>query len=139
MAGCMLVDNDKLQVINRSPAYKNQYVHRRDSVSVSNISPADMETRLKLGLVRENPDPDESDEEWDDFDEEEEEEEVDINVQQEGYVFDKRRRQSIDLSSMTNNLHDIGADLANSAAGGMAAVEEEEEEDTIDGDAEMKS
>jgi len=138
MAGCMLVDNDKLQVINRSPAYKNQYVHRRDSVSVSNLSPAEMEKRLKLGLVRENPDPDESDEEWDDFDEEEEEEEVDINIQQEGYVFDKRRRQSIDLSSMTNNLHDLGADLGNSAAGGMAAVEEEEEEDAIDGDAEMK-
>jgi hypothetical protein len=34
MAGCILVDNEKLQVINRSPAYKNNYVHRRDSVSL---------------------------------------------------------------------------------------------------------
>ena len=28
MAGCILVDFDKIQVINRSPKYKNKYVHR---------------------------------------------------------------------------------------------------------------
>ena len=138
MAGCMLVDNDKLQVINRSPAYKNQYVHRRDSVSVSNLSAAEMEKRLKLGLIRDAPPPEDSDEEWDDFDDEEEEEDMDLNVQQEEYVFDKRRRQSIDLNSMTNNIHDLSAEMTGSATIGMTAVEEEEEEDTIDGDSDMK-
>ncbi len=38
MAGCILVDNDKIQVINRSPQYKNKYVHRRTSVSLENLS-----------------------------------------------------------------------------------------------------
>jgi hypothetical protein len=32
MAGCILVDVDKIQVINRSPAYKNKYIHHRTSV-----------------------------------------------------------------------------------------------------------
>eukprot|EP00605_Chrysophyceae_sp_TOSAG23-4_P002316 GSChrysophyteH1.ASY1.ANO1.2562.1 assembled CDS len=31
MAGCVLVDNYLIQVINRSPKYKNQYTHRRQS------------------------------------------------------------------------------------------------------------
>ena len=138
MAGCMLVDNDKLQVINRSPAYKNQYVHRRDSVSVSNLSATEMEKRLKLGLIRDAP-PEDSDEEWDDFDDDEEDEEdMELNVQQDEYVFDKRRRQSIDLNSMTSNMHDISADMSNSNTGMAAVEEEEEEEDTIDGDSEMK-
>jgi diadenosine tetraphosphatase ApaH/serine/threonine PP2A family protein phosphatase len=137
MAGCMLVDNDKLQVINRSPAYKNQYVHRRDSVSVMNLSESEMQKRIKLGLVQEAAPADDSDEEWDDFDDEDEEEEIDLNVQQEGYVFDKRRRQSIDLSSMRNNFHDMEAE-ASERNKNMSAVEEGEEEDTIDGDADMK-
>lgn len=133
MAGCMLVDNDKLQVINRSPAYKNQYVHRRDSVSVMNLSETEMMKRIKLGLVRESPADADSDEEWDDFDDEEDEEEIDFDASQQEYVFDKRRRQSIDLSRMSNNYHDMEG-----SGRGMAAVDEGEEEDTIDGDAEMK-
>ncbi len=32
IAGCILVDSDKIQVINRSPAYKNKYVHHRSSI-----------------------------------------------------------------------------------------------------------
>ena len=32
MAGCVLVDNYLIQVINRSPKYKNQYTHRRSSI-----------------------------------------------------------------------------------------------------------
>jgi len=143
MAGCMLVDNDKLQVINRSPAYKNQYVHRRDSVSVMNLSETEMQKRIKLGLVRESTPQDDSDEEWDDFDDEEEEEDVELDVQQDEYVFDTRRRQSIDLSSMNNNYHDMAGLAAldqdvSARQQGMSAVEEGEEEDTIDGDAEMK-
>jgi len=51
MAGCILVDNEKLQVINRSPAYKNQYVHRRDSVSLANLSEPEIQKRIQLGLV----------------------------------------------------------------------------------------
>ena len=51
MAGCILVDFEKMQVINRSPAYRNQYVHRRDSVSVARLSEGEIEKRIKLGLV----------------------------------------------------------------------------------------
>lgn len=32
VAGCILVDVDKIQVINRSPAYKNKYIHHRTSI-----------------------------------------------------------------------------------------------------------
>ena len=52
MAGCILVDFDKIQVINRSPKYKNKYVHRRTSISVNSLSDKQLEERRKLGLVR---------------------------------------------------------------------------------------
>lgn len=52
MAGCILVDHDKIQVINRSHKYKNKYVHRRTSVSLENLSNEELEDRRKLGLVR---------------------------------------------------------------------------------------
>ena len=89
MAGCILVDNDKLQVINRSPAYKNQYVHRRDSVSLAHVSEPEIQKRIRLGLVKEDssnhnnmhhssssyaihndqePDDAEQEEQWRDFD-----------------------------------------------------------------------
>lgn len=42
MAGCILIDNDKIQVINRSPKYKNKYVHRRTSLSVANLTPKEV-------------------------------------------------------------------------------------------------
>jgi len=35
MAGCVLVDNYLIQVINKSPKYKNQYSHRRSSYGVT--------------------------------------------------------------------------------------------------------
>ena len=54
MAGCILVDNDKLQVINRSPAYKNQYIHRRDSVSLAHVSELEIQKRIRLGLVKDD-------------------------------------------------------------------------------------
>jgi diadenosine tetraphosphatase ApaH/serine/threonine PP2A family protein phosphatase len=69
LAGCILVDNDKLQVINRSPAYKNQYVHRRDSVSLQTLSHLEIAKRIKLGLV--TPGDDNSDYDFDDEDYEE--------------------------------------------------------------------
>lgn len=52
MAGCILVDFDKIQVINRSPKYKNKYVHRRTSISVNSLNDRQLEERRKLGLVR---------------------------------------------------------------------------------------
>ena len=38
MAGCILVDVEKIQVINRSPAYANKYVHRQASLALQNVS-----------------------------------------------------------------------------------------------------
>lgn len=100
MAGCILVDNDKLQVINRSPAYKNQYVHRRDSVSLANLPESEIQARMKLGLVTASApvDSEESEvEEWEDFDEE---------SSDEAYTFaEEQRRSSVDMASMTN-VHD---------------------------------
>ena len=52
MAGCILVDFDMIQVINRSPKYKNKYVHRRTSVSVASLTEEEMEERRRLGLIR---------------------------------------------------------------------------------------
>lgn len=52
MAGCILVDNYLIQAINRSPKYKNKYVHRRTSISVAHVPKDEMEQRRKLGLVR---------------------------------------------------------------------------------------
>lgn len=52
MAGCILVDFDKIQVINRSPKYKNKYVHRRSSVSLENLSSEEISERQKVGLIR---------------------------------------------------------------------------------------
>ena len=55
MAGCILIEFEKMQVINRSPAYRNQYVHRRDSVSIAMLSEAEIAERVKLGLITSDP------------------------------------------------------------------------------------
>lgn len=101
MAGCILVDFEKLQVINRSPAYKNQYVHRRDSMSLLTLSEKEIQNRMQLGLVTTAPAPDsEEDEdgleedEWEDFVEEEEETDLDGS-----YRLATHRRSSVDLTS----------------------------------------
>jgi hypothetical protein len=52
MAGCILVDVEKIQVINRSPKYGNKYVHRRTSVALENVSAEEIEERRRLGFVR---------------------------------------------------------------------------------------
>lgn len=52
MLYCMLYVWGSLQVINRSPKYKNKYVHRRTSVAISDLTPEQMEERRRLGLVR---------------------------------------------------------------------------------------
>lgn len=66
ICGCVLVDFDRMEVITRSPHYRNQYVHRRDSVSLAALPPNELEAREKVGLITEVP-SEESDE-YDDYD-----------------------------------------------------------------------
>lgn len=63
MAGCILIDFEKMQVINRSPAYKNQYVHRRDSVSLAMLSESEINERAELGLITVDSHAEEEDDE----------------------------------------------------------------------------
>lgn len=118
LAGCILVDNDRLQVINRSPAYKNQYVHRRDSVR--HLPESEIQKRMKLGLVtNEGPsDTNTSMETWEDLQEDEEED----------MVLDTKRRSSVELDNMVENAHDS---VSGSVAFGTIY---EDEEDTVDGE-----
>lgn len=51
MAGCILIDDNKIQIINRSPKYKNKYVRRRVSL-LNQLSYEEIEERKKVGLVR---------------------------------------------------------------------------------------
>lgn len=51
MAGCILVDNEKIQVINRSPKYKNKYVHRRTSVALENLTPSEVRGKSSVLLL----------------------------------------------------------------------------------------
>lgn len=123
MAGCILVDNDKLQVINRSPAYKNQYIHRRDSVSLANLSEPEIQKRMQLGLVTNDAaSVSEQDaqgaqemEEWQDFDSSDDSDEAAgdaasknnaVAADGSDYVFDKQRRSSVDLNSLSEHSHD---------------------------------
>ncbi|GMI46797.1 hypothetical protein TrCOL_g2482 [Triparma columacea] len=74
MAGCILVDFEKMKVINRSPAYRNKFVHRRDSVSLAGMTEAEIAQRAQLGLVTAAEEPDEDEyEDYEDYDDEEEE------------------------------------------------------------------
>ena len=102
LAGCILVDGEKLQVINRGPAYKNQYVHRRDSISLQALSTSEIAKRVRLGLVTNEGDDSSDEEEWDAYDSSEEEEE---EYRQE-YTFAQNRRSSINLQQMSENFHD---------------------------------
>lgn len=98
MAGCILIDFEKMQVINRSPAYRNQYVHRRDSVSIAMLSEAEIAERVKLGLITSDPRDEEfEEEEFEEFEEEDDDEElVDSSFEDEEYVIDDRRKSSVD-------------------------------------------
>jgi Calcineurin-like phosphoesterase len=181
LAGCILVDNEKLQVINRSPAYKNQYVHRRDSVSLATVSPDEIQKRMRLGLITQAPVPapqqhqqhvvqyqpqqfdpsqqqqqsqSQSDEElqdWQDFEsdsDDEEEEGADADggnivggagaddaamdttttatparhaetTSNKAHVFDKNRRSSIDLASLSENSHDDPTSITEASTAGQ--------------------
>jgi len=145
LAGCILVDDDKLQVINRSPAYKDQYVHRRDSMSLNSLSHLEIAKRIRLGLITPGDDDDDDDyfddddddEEWQDDESNNNSENHDMDSsftegsssaipkvpdargfaqsqpksQQEQYTLAQGRRSSIDLSQMSNNLHDSQSSL----------------------------
>ena len=65
-----------MQVINRSPAYRNQYVHRRDSVTIEQLelTENEIQQRERLGLIVDPPEEDEDayeedEEDWSDFEE----------------------------------------------------------------------
>jgi len=144
MAGCILVDNEKLQVINRSPAYKNQYIHRRDSISLQSLSDKEIDQRIKLGLVTldEEDDEDEEDvedEQWDNI----ADEDYEVQEGEMEYVFDTRRASMVEthmtISSPPVLQRDTSSlDLRRLDALQEEDIEEEEEESTVDGqDAEL--
>lgn len=41
----------KKQVINRSAKYRNKYVHRRDSMSLANLTLQELQAQADLGLI----------------------------------------------------------------------------------------
>ena len=108
LAGCILVDGDKLQVINRSPAYKNQYVHRRDSVSLASLSNSEIVKRMRLGLVTApNQDSSEEEETWEEFDSSDDDREGQLEEDPlPTYTFAMHRRSSIDLNKISDNHRD---------------------------------
>ena len=141
LAGCILVDDERLQVVNRSPAYKNQYIHRRDSLSLQSLSHLEIAKRIKLGLVTpgDDDDDDDDDENWDDenWDDSSSDDEavdnnnnnantVDMGQQQQQQqqqqqeqsrpVFAQGRRSSIDLSLISDNIHDSAMELSASSS-----------------------
>mmetsp|Transcript_1228 Transcript_1228/g.4131 ORF Transcript_1228/g.4131 Transcript_1228/m.4131 type:complete len:769 (+) Transcript_1228:313-2619(+) len=68
--GCVLVDLHKLQVINRSPHYKDRYVHRRNSSALLGLRQDQLDKRTAIGLIIPNDDEphDAYDEDFDDID-----------------------------------------------------------------------
>lgn len=103
MAGCILIDFEKMQVINRSPAYKNQYVHRRDSVSIAMLSEREIQERAELGLItvdshaEDDNDVEIEEEEWEEFDEDDPNTSRDFgSSDEEEYTFDEGRKSSVD-------------------------------------------
>ena len=132
MAGCILVDNEKLQVINRSPAYRNQYVHRRDSVSLSTLSETEIQKRIRLGLVTQTPPGvrPQDDTEMEDWQDMEDEDEGDVAAKGSGieseddedFVVDQKRRPSVDLDNMSLNSHDQEWENGNSSVAANAAM-----------------
>jgi hypothetical protein len=125
MAGCILVDFDKLQVINRSPAYRNHYVHRRGSMSLASLSESEIDKRVHLGLVTNDVASDDEEaievekeeEEWQDLDEQED------DAMQNSYVFAAERRPSIDLNSVYDPGDSMSSiDLNNNSDSSLASI-----------------
>ena len=72
--GCILIDVEKIQVITRSPHYRNHYVHKRNSMSLIGIPQDEINRRKQIGLVVDDFDDDDDDgvEYLDDSEDEEE-------------------------------------------------------------------
>lgn len=132
MAGCILIDFEKMQVINRSPAYRNQYVHRRDSVSLAMLSEAEIKERVQLGLIEgytaEDAEGEEEneEEEWEEFDEDPDgdmnsglDNDSSLEDDEEAYVVDERRKSSVEptrtMSSPDRNDGTIGGEMSSGA------------------------
>lgn len=56
--GCILVDVEKIQVINKSPSYRNHFVHKRNSMSLIGIPQDEISKRKLVGLVVDDDDDD---------------------------------------------------------------------------------
>lgn len=100
-------------------ADKNQYVHRRDSVSLATLSEKEIQQRMNLGLITAPqmdysayPNDDEEDEEgdeWEDFVSDTEDEAShtpDVHTDDPNYRLSQGRRSSVDIASMSN-IHDM--------------------------------
>ena len=59
--GCILIDVEKIQVITRSPHYRNHYVHKRNSMSLIGIPQDEINRRKQIGLVVDDFDDDDED------------------------------------------------------------------------------
>jgi len=122
MAGCILVDFEKMKVINRSPAYKNKFVHRRDSVSLAGMSEAEIAQRATLGLVTAVADG--SDDEYDvsqksstddgDYDDAE----LTANDDNDDTIEIEPRRSSVDVEST----HDRGSGSSDGSLSGSSPL-----------------
>jgi hypothetical protein len=102
-------------------ADKNQYVHRRDSVSLASLSEQEIQKRMKLGLVTNAPRgaPSADDEELEDWEDiQDDGKESSEEGTDDDYIFDAKRRSSVDLDNMTTNLHD--QQWENTSNGGVA-------------------
>jgi diadenosine tetraphosphatase ApaH/serine/threonine PP2A family protein phosphatase len=51
MAGCILIDNEEIQIINRSPKYKNRVIRRRCSAATMGLPQQWTEQGKRLGLI----------------------------------------------------------------------------------------
>ena len=127
-----------MQVINRSPAYRNQYVHRRDSISVANLSTEEISKRMRLGLIsaaEQDSDSDGDYEEWDDFEDDDSEEEQATaqaaTDDQNQYRLAAGRRSSINLASISDHEYanagasamDISTESTESGGGGGVVID----------------
>jgi len=104
MAGCILIDFEKMQVINRSPAYRNQYIHRRDSVSLAMLSEQEITERVQLGLITMVPSTDEQEEYEDDGHEEVGDDEE--YQEEEFQAFDEEGDEDLDELDSLNSIDD---------------------------------
>jgi len=163
MAGCMLVDHDKLQVINRSPAYKNQYIHRRDSISLQALSEKEIHQRIQLGLVTLSEEEEDNNNDYYPNEEEDEQWETIVEEEEEGdhydddedgtmeYILDTRRASMVETWNTAPSperyaaQEEVDDDQEETfLPQKLSSLQEEEEDDddeeedsTIDGEAEL--